>query len=453
MRIHDERECSEAAALFGGFRSGELPQGAAGPCLSEEVVLAFSEGRSAPQELERLHLHLDSCATCLELVNAVVHRWDRPPAPAPGERPWLATFGPRQKLARRYRIDSLIGRGGMGEVYLAFDELLGERVALKMPLPTLSDNPAAIGRLLNEARLARRISHPNVCRLHDVGVHEEPGRVDERLYFVTMEYVEGERLGQLARSEPLALATALEIARQILTGLGAAHEAGVLHRDLKSDNIMVGPVPAVPGGSVINAPVTNGPAIGSSGTGSPSSLSTSSPAITGAVIGGCRVGEAVESQMAAGPFASEQRVTIMDFGLSALLDRDHGSRCSARERVGSASYMAPEQLHGHEVGPATDVFAFGVVLFEMLCGTLPFASEGSTTQHALRRVGERAIAPSALRPDVGPGLDRFVLRCLMEKPEDRFPNAAEALLELHNVSTARASGIALRPWPDETLSA
>lgn len=434
MRIDDERECSDAAALFGGFRSADLLQGASGPCLSEELVLAFSEGRSAPHELERLHLHLDSCATCLELVNAAVHRWDRPPAPAPGERPWLAMFGPRQKLARRYRIASLIGRGGMGEVYLAFDELLGEPVAVKMPLPTLSDNPAAIGRLLNEARLARRISHPNVCRVHEVGVHEEAGRVDERLYFLTMQYIEGERLGQLARSEPLALATALELARQILTGLGAAHGAGVLHRDLKSDNIMVGPVPAVPSRSVVSGPV-----LGAS--------------IRGAARVGPSVADASDNPAGADPVASERRVTIMDFGLSALLDREDGARCSARERVGSASYMAPEQLHGHEVGPATDLFAFGVVLFEMLCGTLPFASEGSTTQHALRRVGERAIAPSSLRPDVGPGLDRFVSRCLMEKPEDRFPNAAEALLELHDVSTARASGVAVRPWPDETLSA
>ena len=425
MRIHDEPECSEAAALFDGFRGTEPEQGASGPCLSEELVLAFSEGRSAPHELERLHVHLDSCGTCLELVNAVVHRWDRPPAPAPGEHPWLATFGPRQKLARRYRIEGLIGRGGMGEVYLAFDELLGERVALKMPLPTLSDNPAAIGRLLNEARLARRISHPNVCRLHDVGVHEETGRVDERLYFVTMQYVEGERLGQLARSEPLALATALQLARQILIGLGAAHEAGVLHRDLKSDNIMVGPVPAAPGGTSISGPLTRGSHVARSSAGSASAT----------------------------PVTCERRVTIMDFGLSALLDRDNGARCSARERVGSASYMAPEQLHGREVGPATDVFAFGVVLFEMLCGTLPFAGDRSTTQHAPRRVGERPIAPSSLRPEVGPALDRFVSRCLMEKPEDRFPSAAEALLELHDVSNDRSSGVALRPWPDETLSA
>jgi eukaryotic-like serine/threonine-protein kinase len=424
MRIHDERECSEAAALFEGHLDAE-PSSASDPCLSEELVLAFSEGRSAPHELERLHTHLDACATCLELVNAAVHRWDRPPAPAPGERPWLATFGPGQKLARRYRVESFIGRGGMGEVYLAFDELLGERVALKMPLPALSDNPAAIGRLLNEARLARRISHPNVCRLHDVGVHEEPGRVDERLYFVSMAFIEGERLGQLARGEPLAVAAALEIARQILVGLGAAHSSGVLHRDLKSDNIMVGPPPAPPGGSSLGRPII-------------------------APVGGvsARPGEGACGR------APDCRVTIMDFGLSALLDRDHGARCSARERVGSASYMAPEQLHGHEVGPATDLFAFGVVLFEMLCGTLPFVSEGSTSPHALRRVGERAIAPSSLRPDVGPGLDRFVSRCLMERPEDRFSSAAEALLELREaVGATRPSGIALRSWPDEPLSA
>src|SRR5690349_18350580 len=155
MRIHDERRRSEAEELFGGgLRDAGCPSDVApGPCLSEELVLAFSEGRSSPHELDRLHTHLDACSTCLELVNAAVHRWDRPPALAPGERPWHATFCAGQKIARRYRVEGFIGRGGMGEVYLAFDELLGERVALKMPLPTLSDNPSAVGRLLNEARL------------------------------------------------------------------------------------------------------------------------------------------------------------------------------------------------------------------------------------------------------------------------------------------------------------
>jgi eukaryotic-like serine/threonine-protein kinase len=375
MRIDDERSCAEAAGLFrGGRRSVDRAlEASAGPCLSEEAISSFSEGRSSPRELELLHAHLDVCVVCLDLVNAAIHGWELPPALAPRERPWLATFGAGQTIARRYRIERLLGRGGMGEVYLAFDELLGERVALKMVLPTASDSPAAVARLLNEVRLARRISHANVCRVHDIGVHEEPGRVDDRLFFITMEYVEGERLGQLARSAPLAVSSVLGLARQILAGLRAAHGAGVLHRDLKSDNVMVRRAGAV------------------------------------------------------------QQVRIMDFGLSARLDQD-GGRTSARERVGSASYMAPEQLQGLALGPATDLFAFGVVLFEMLCGTLPFASEGSATQRAPRRIGERAVAPSALRPELGPTLDRFVLRCLMEKPEDRFASADEALAELREGS-------------------
>jgi len=152
---------------------------------------------------------------------------------------------------------------------------------------------------------------------------------------------------------------------------------------------------------------------------------------------------------------SEQRVTIMDFGLSARLDRQNGALTTARERVGSASYMAPEQLQGLALGPPTDVFAFGVVLFEMLCGALPFASEGSATQRAPRRLGERAVAPSAVRPELGPELDRFVSRCLMEKPEDRFASAQEALAALacESGETALPSGLARSAWPGATLSA
>lgn len=390
MRNQDEGPASNLEMLDASLTpTGETSHQCSGRCLSEEEVLAFSEGSLLPREIESVHAHLDCCPTCLELLNAAVHHWDRPAACAVGERTWMATFGAGQTISGRYEVERFVGRGGMGEVYLVFDRVLRERVALKMLLSTISDNPQAVKRLLSEARLARRISHPNVCRVHDVGLHEEPGRVDERLHFLTMEYIDGQRLGQLLRAAVLELPVVLEISRQILAGLGAAHAAGVLHRDLKSDNIMV------------------------SGAG------------------------------------LALRTAITDFGLSRELGAEGElPRLGGPERVGSVSYMAPEQLVGGPLSAATDMFAFGVVLYEMLCGLLPFLCEGTTREIALRQLRLQPLPPSQLRPEVGPVLDRLVLRCLMERPEDRFGSAEEAIAMLDEAAAPlRPSAIYERGWP------
>jgi serine/threonine protein kinase len=370
-------------------------------CLSEEEVVAFCEGGLTPAEIDSVHAHLDRCSNCLDLVNAAVHHRDDDAAGSGCDRIWMTTFGAGQLIAGRYRIDRFVGRGGMGEVYLAHDAVLGEPVALKTLLSTISDNPQAIHRLLWEARLARRISHPNVCRVHDVGLHEEPGRVDERLHFLTMEFIDGERLGQLLRNSRMEIPLVIEIARQILAGLGAAHAAGVLHRDLKSDNIMVS-------GQALEKPMLEGQGFGDQG--------------------------------------SDMRVTITDFGLSQTLDGDAAASRGGNERVGSVSYMAPEQILGLHLSPATDLFAFGVVLFEMLCAELPFACDDGSRQTALARLVQKPVAPSQLRPEVPLALDRLVLRCLMEKPEDRFASAEETLTMLDEAAaTHRPSAIYPRP--------
>jgi hypothetical protein len=353
--------CSRAAR--------SMPRIHSDPCLSEEQVLAFSEGRLRPGALDSLHAHLDWCSTCQELVTAAVHHWNPGGSGISTERIWMATFAPDQVLAGRYRIERFLERGGMGEVYAAIDGVLGERVALKTLLSTTSDDPRAVRRLLSEARLARRISHPNVCRVHDVGVHEEPGRVDEKLHFLIMEFIDGRPLGQVLRAGPLDLGSALAAARQVLAGLQAAHAAGVLHRDLKSDNIMV-------------------------------------------VAGG-----------------ASDRFAIMDFGLSEPLGASAPAASKrGTERVGSLAYMAPEQIRGGELGPATDVFGFGVVLFEMLCGGLPFSIAGRTPNEiAERRLGSRAPAPSGIAAHVPPAIDELVLRCLELDPKLRFASAAQVL--------------------------
>jgi serine/threonine protein kinase len=142
-------------------------------------------------------------------------------------------FVPGTLLAQRYRIISLLGRGGMGEVYRANDLLLGQQVSLKFLLPATTASEAALSRFRGEVRIARRVSHPNVCRVYDIGV------VDG-LTYLTMEYVDGEDLASLLRRiGKLPQEKALEIARKLCAGLAAAHDQGVVHRDLKPRNIML----------------------------------------------------------------------------------------------------------------------------------------------------------------------------------------------------------------------
>lgn len=377
--VRVQRESARCLAEPG---SGE--QGLSEQCLSDEQVLAFSEGSLPPAAMDSVNAHLDWCPTCQELVNAAVHDWDHPPASVAADRIWMATFGPRQVIAGRYRIERFLGRGGMGEVYAAFDTVLGEQVALKTVLSTTSDNPSSIKRLFSEARLARRIHHRNICRVHDVGVHEEPGRIDERLHFLTMELIEGKRLGQLLRAGPLPLELACDISRQVLLGLEAVHECGVLHRDLKSDNIMVTSTATGPGRDV--------------------------------------------------------HISITDFGLAQALDPAGRALGSGRqERVGSLAYMAPEQILGQDLTAATDLYAFGVVLFEMLCGRLPFIIDGQSTREAARhRLRGHVPALCQLRADIPQALEALVLRCLEPDRSARFRSATEGLAALAEVRSVPA---------------
>ena len=214
-------------------------------------------------------------------------------------------FLPGVVLASRYRVISLLGRGGMGEVYRAHDLKLGQSVALKF-LPTrVRTSPDRIEQLLHEARIARQVSHPNVCRVYDVG--EAEGHA-----FLTMEYIDGEDLRSLlTRIGHLPWRKALDIARQLCAGLQAAHELGVLHRDLKPANVMLD---------------------------------------------------------------ARGRVRISDFGLAAVA----GDVEAAELRAGTPAYMAPEQLDGRPATMRTDVYALGLVLYELFTGTRAFdATEGT----------------------------------------------------------------------------
>ena len=278
------------------------------------------------------------------------------PAPTPG-RPISSTsssldegrFLPGTLLAGRYRIVALIGRGGMGEVYRANDLKLGQPVALKFLPEATAQNETALARFYNEIRIARQVSHPNVCRVYDLGdVNGQP--------YLSMEYVDGEDLGSLLRRiGRLAEDKALEIARKLCAGLAAAHEKGVLHRDLKPSNIML------------------------DGRG---------------------------------------HVLITDFGLAGLAEQMTG----AEVRNGTPAYMAPEQLAGTEVTTRSDIYALGLVLYEVFTGKRAF--EASTLAELVRLHTEATpVSPTTLVKDLDPAVERVILRCLDSDPRNRPASA------------------------------
>ena len=250
------------------------------------------------------------------------------------------------QLISRYRIVRPIGKGGMGEVFEAEDQRLGRRVALKfLPDATTSDNNRK--RFLNEARLAAQLRHPHICPIFDV--EECEGRI-----FLAMALINGETLSARLRRGPIPLETALRWSREILSGLEAAHAAGIVHRDIKSSNLMVD---------------------------------------------------------------SDGHITILDFGLA---QRGGDERLTqVGWAVGTPAYMAPEQARGVAVDERADLWAFGMVLFEMLTGRLPEAS---------------LDAASAYQPGLPPALDRIVAKALASRPADRWSSAREMRQSIESIS-------------------
>ena len=354
------------------------------PCLTEDELLAFAIGRLPASRHAQVHVHLDECQTCQYLLNEAAHALATATT-IPHEEgdafAWNTMFRPGMLVGKRYRICQFIARGGMGEVYEAFDQDLQERVALKTVNSTASDSPRAAHSLKGEVQTARRVSHPNVCRIYDFGTHVM-SKSGVQICFLTMEFVEGETLGQRIRlGGALPVPEAKKLARQLLEGLEAAHDAQVLHRDFKSDNVMLR-----------------------------------------------NVGE------------DDTWPLIMDFGLARAFDREskQGSSSSNSSLVGTFSNIAPEQLEGKLHSKASDVYAFGVVLFEMLTGELPFESTSSPAVAVLDRVRRAAPAPSSKNPLVPRELDAVVLGCLRRSPKERYRTAGEVLAALDAID-ARSS--------------
>ena len=253
-------------------------------------------------------------------------------------------FEPGQILDRRYRIVALLGRGGMGEVYRADDLKLDQPVALKFLPDDLATHPDRLARFHGEVRIARQVSHRNVCRVYDIG------EVDG-LHYLSMEYINGEDLSQLLkRIGRLPSDKGIEIARQLCAGLSAAHDQGILHRDLKPANVMID---------------------------------------------------------------GEGQVRITDFGL-AVLAGEAGDGTFA----GTPAYMAPELLRGEDAGVRSEIYALGLVLYEIFTGR-PAQSGGSVAEISRHQSENRISSMSTIISDVDPVAERVVFRCLELDPEDR----------------------------------
>ncbi len=266
-----------------------------------------------------------------------------------------ARFTSGTTLNKRYRIIGLLGKGGMGEVYRADDLKLGQPVALKFLTEKLSQDKSMLARFHSEVSMAHRVTHTNVCRVHDIG---EVTTSSGNLHFLSMEYVDGEDLSSLLRRiGRLPSDKAVEIATQLCAGLAAAHEAGVLHRDLKPANVMID---------------------------------------------------------------GKGRVRITDFGLAGFAEQIKGNEVMAS----TPAYMSPEQFAGKEVTTKSDIYALGLVLYEIFTGKRVF--DGGSLDE-LKRMHESSApaTPSSWVKNIDPLVERVILRCLEKDPAKRLSSAKQ----------------------------
>ncbi|MDW8362241.1 MAG: serine/threonine-protein kinase [Myxococcales bacterium] len=298
-----------------------------------------------------------------------------PPLPA-AARPAPRTSDPRveatssveqyldQLVDGRYRIESLIGRGGMGAVYRAVHTRIEKPVAIKVLLRGHEPGSAASRRLMREARIAGSLGHANVVEVYDLG------QLPDGTPYLVMELLEGETLAhRIELLGALPLGEVLCIGEQVLEGLGAAHERGIVHRDLKPDNVF----------------------------------------------------------LVRRPGQAEPLVKILDFGVSKSVDENTLSLTMTGSVVGTPYYLAPEQARGErKVDRRVDIWAAGVLLYEALTGRVPFRAD-SYNALLVKILHSRPLPPSSLRPGLPTAIESVVMRALQFEPDDRYPSAAAML--------------------------
>jgi len=281
------------------------------------------------------------------------------------------------KQLGHYRILSFIGAGGMGEVYAAQDSRLGRKVAIKLLPSGVARSEDRLRRFAQEARVVGAINHPNILTIHDVGTHQDAP-------YIVSELLEGETLRERLKRGPLTPLRAVETALQIARGLTAAHERGIVHRDLKPENLFI---------------------------------------------------------------TNDERIKVLDFGLAKLMQpigaESNGQEFSVFRStpgmvMGTVGYMAPEQLRGEEADHRADIFAFGVILYEMLAGERPFKADSAAGTMAAILEREAPQLPGS-SGDQLPELERIIRRCLEKRPENRFQSAGDLGFALEGLTSRNLS--------------
>jgi len=284
------------------------------------------------------------------------------------------------RLLDRYHLEETIAAGGMGTVWAARDERLGRRVAVKMLKEELVGDPRFVERFRREARAVAALGHPNIASVFDYGE-------DHDKQFIVMELVEGQDLARLLQEEgPVDTDRALSIAAQTCDALGHAHLAGVIHRDVKPANIIVGP---------------------------------------------------------------GDRVKVTDFGIARA--QGDSTLTAAGSVLGTAHYLSPEQAAGGSIGPPSDVYSMGCVLYEMLTGAVPFTGD-SPIGIAMRHVSDDVPPPSAIAGAVPQAVDELVSKATAKAPEDRFADGREMAAALAELADPTAPGILAAAAPTAAMA-
>lgn len=308
----------------------------------------------------------------------------------------MAEFDAGTEIAG-YRIESVIGRGGMAVVYRAEDTRLGRKVALKLLTPSLAENEQFQQRFIRESRLAASLDHPNIVPIYEAG--ESEGHL-----FIAMRFVPGSDLkALLSRDGRLAPARVLRLFVQIGDALDAAHLLGLVHRDVKPGNILI------------------------------TSLAEHSG------------------------HAHPDHVYLTDFGLTKRTSSLSGSLTGTGHFLGTVDYVSPEQIQGAPVGPATDIYALGCVLYECLTGRLPFSRDDDAAVLWAHLV-EMPPPVTAFRPDLPPEVDDVVARAMAKAPEDRYDSCRDLVRDLEyalnaSVEVGGASHAQGRPGARHSASA
>jgi serine/threonine protein kinase/tetratricopeptide (TPR) repeat protein len=281
-----------------------------------------------------------------------------------------SVLAPGSDFGPRYRIESLLGQGGMGRVYKAYDKEIERTVAIKVVREGFVGDADALKRFKQELHLASKISHKHILRIHDLGTVGDTK-------FISMAYVEGPDLYHILKDNPnLPLDRTLNYARQLAEALAAAHAEGVVHRDLKPQNILVD---------------------------------------------------------------KDDQIYISDFGLAKSFEQSAVGMTKTGAFVGTPRYMSPEQVEGKPADQRSDLYAYGLILYEMLTGDVPFTGD-STLKVMYQRIQERPKNPKQLKPEIPAWVARIVMRCLERDPADRYQNAYEILADLQGSSSRISSG-------------